>query len=181
MSWARIKATKVRRFFEELDAARVEAIARYFNTRADLRKKHDWRSDFYDTPDHSAFPYAGLTKRGKIERSIYERTAKLLPSVAVYFDFNSPLDLGRFVNSVVSCAASTSELSREPRSGNTRNQILQAIEQLKLQYKRINEVFRAHPEVRSAFNEITNLLLTTPIPEMLADLSDLNREALNQN
>jgi hypothetical protein len=173
MSWARIKAIKARRFFEELDAARVEAIVSYFNIRADLRQKHDWRSDFYDTSDQSAFPYAGLTKRGKIDRSIYERTAKLLPSVAIYFDFELPLDLGRFVNSVVSCAASTSQLCDEPRSGNTKNQILQAIEKLKLQYKRINEIFRTHPEVKSAFNEVTNLLLATPLPDSFDTLRRL--------
>jgi hypothetical protein len=41
MSWARSKATKVKRFFEDLDPARVESIAKYFNKRAGLRKHPD--------------------------------------------------------------------------------------------------------------------------------------------
>ena len=99
MSWARVKATKIRHFFEELDAARVESIARYFDKRADVRGKHDWRSAFHDVSDHSAFPYEGLTRRGQIDRSIYQSIAKLLPSVIDNFDFTSPLDMIRFVNS----------------------------------------------------------------------------------
>jgi hypothetical protein len=163
MSWARSKATKVKRFFEDLDPARVESIAKYFNKRAGLRKKHDWRSECFDVSDQSAFPRAGLTGHEQIDRSIYQSTARLLPSVYFYFDFKSPLDLGRFVNSVVSCSASTRNLSNEPRSGNTRNQILRAIDQLKTQYRRINNIFISYPEIKSAFDDVTDLLFASPI------------------
>ena len=121
-------------------------------------KKDDWRPDYHDVSDQSALPYLGLTRRAHIDRSIYEATAKLLPSVSVYFDFKAPLDLGRFVNSVVSCAASTRSLSLEPKSGNTRNQIVRAIDSLKLQYKKINQIFIAYPEVAQAFDDVTHLL-----------------------
>jgi hypothetical protein len=79
----------------------------------------------------------------------------------------------RFVNSVVSCAASTHSLSCQHRTGNTKDQILHAIERLKLQYKRINYIFRAYPEIGSAFDNVTGLLFEKNVPKSFDTLRHL--------
>jgi hypothetical protein len=158
MPWARIKPTRIHQFFTGLNTARVESVVRYFHRRNDFRNGGQIK-DYDDVSEFSAFPWMGLKRGGTIDHLIYQRAAKLLPGVADSFEFKLPMDPARWINCVVSCANSTQGYARGPRTGNTKAQIIRAFEKLRSRYRDISKTFREFPELRHAFNAVSQELV----------------------
>jgi hypothetical protein len=173
MPWTRVKAKRTKQFFDRLNTARVESVVQYFHTRYDHRNRDDKITGLYDLAELSAFPLMGLNRRGAIDRAIYDRAANLLPGIANYFEFKLPLDPARWVNSVASCANSTQEIARGPRTGNTKAQIIRALGTLKLRYQGINGIFYNFPELRYAFDEVSRGLVDGELPQSFDSLRRL--------
>jgi hypothetical protein len=157
LAWKRAKKAKVQSFFHALDVIKANAIVKYFHLRSRYPHNH---KESYDTDlsEISAYPYISFNKFRTIELALIRRAVNLLPTMAPYFDFPSPMDLARFVNSVISSAGAVQTATRQPRTGNTKNQILRAFESLKTEFRKIDQIFAEFPELRNAFDEVLRLL-----------------------